>query len=46
LWEKGYLSIGDHHTTRSIHEVGELEQTRFFGIKRECGLHEMDLSVV
>jgi phosphoadenosine phosphosulfate reductase len=46
LWEKGYLSIGDHHTTRSIHEVDELEQTRFFGIKRECGLHEMDLSVV
>jgi phosphoadenosine phosphosulfate reductase len=46
LWEKGYLSIGDYHTTRSIHEVDELEQTRFFGIKRECGLHEMDLSVV
>ena len=42
LWEKGYLSIGDYHTTRSIHEVDELEQTRFFGIKRECGLHEMD----
>jgi len=46
LWEQGYLSIGDHHTTRSIHEVDELEQTRFFGIKRECGLHEMDLSAV
>jgi len=46
LWEKGYLSIGDHHTTRSIHEVDELEQTRFFGLKRECGLHEMDLSAV
>ena len=46
LWEKGYLSIGDYHTTRSIHEVDELEQTRFFGLKRECGLHEMDLSAV
>lgn len=46
LWEKGYVSIGDHHTTRSIHEVSEAEQTRFFGIKRECGLHEFDLSTV
>ncbi|HEX6259476.1 MAG TPA: phosphoadenylyl-sulfate reductase [Woeseiaceae bacterium] len=46
LWDKGYLSIGDYHTTRSIHEVDELEQTRFFGIKRECGLHEIDLSAV
>lgn len=46
LWDKGYLSIGDRHTTRSIHEVSELEQTRFFGIRRECGLHEIDLSAV
>lgn len=46
LWEKGYLSIGDVHTTRSIHEVDELEQTRFFGIRRECGLHDIDLSAV
>jgi phosphoadenosine phosphosulfate reductase len=46
LWEKGYLSIGDHHSTRSIHEVDELEQTRFFGIKRECGLHDIDLARV
>lgn len=44
LWEQGYLSIGDHHTTRSIHEVGDKEQLRFFGIKRECGLHEFDMS--
>lgn len=41
LWEHGYLSIGDYHTTRSIHEVSEQEQTRFFGIKRECGIHEI-----
>lgn len=46
LWDKGYLSIGDHHTTRSIHEVSEVEQTRFFGARRECGLHEIDLSAI
>lgn len=44
LREKGYLSIGDHHTTRSIHEVSDEEQLRFFGLQRECGLHEFDLS--
>ena len=41
LWEHGYISIGDYHTTRSIHEVSEEEQLRFFGIKRECGIHEI-----
>ncbi len=46
LWEKGYLSIGDRHTTRSIYEVDDEEQTRFFGLKRECGLHEFDLSTI
>jgi phosphoadenosine phosphosulfate reductase len=46
LWEKGYVSVGDHHTTRPIHEVDSVEQTRFFGLKRECGLHEFDLSTV
>ncbi|MDB6159852.1 MAG: phosphoadenosine phosphosulfate reductase [Gammaproteobacteria bacterium] len=40
LWEKGYLSIGDWHTTRSLSEVDSLEELRFFGLKRECGLHE------
>lgn len=44
LWEQGYVSIGDVHTTRSIHEVGTEEETRFFGLKRECGLHDIDLS--
>lgn len=42
LWEQGYVSIGDVHTTRSLAEVDSPEQTRFFGLKRECGLHEMD----
>ncbi|TFE68847.1 phosphoadenosine phosphosulfate reductase [Methylacidiphilum sp. Yel] len=37
---EGYVSIGDIHTTSKL-EAGMLpEQTRFFGIKRECGLHE------
>lgn len=39
LWSQGYISIGDVHTTRSIYEVDEVEQTRFFGLKRECGIH-------
>jgi phosphoadenosine phosphosulfate reductase len=40
LWEKGYVSIGDIHTTRPL--TGEMteEETRFFGLKRECGLHD------
>ena len=42
LWEKGYVSIGDVHTTRSLADVASADQTRFFGLKRECGLHEMD----
>lgn len=42
LWEKGYVSIGDWHTTRSLAEAGSLEGTRFFGLKRECGLHGLD----
>jgi phosphoadenosine phosphosulfate reductase len=40
LWKKGYVSIGDWHTTRSLSEVDSLEELRFFGLKRECGLHE------
>jgi len=42
LWEKGYVSIGDVHTTRALTEAGSAEATRFFGVRRECGLHEMD----
>ena len=44
LWAQGYLSIGDHHSTKPIHEVSTEEQTRFFGIQRECGIHEIDLA--
>jgi phosphoadenosine phosphosulfate reductase len=40
LWEQGYVSIGDVHTTRPLTaDMTEEEQTRFFGLKRECGLH-------
>lgn len=42
LWDKGYVSIGDVHTTRPITEVQSAEEVRFFGLRRECGLHEMD----
>ena len=39
LWNDGYVSIGDVHTTRRW-QPGMLEEdTRFFGLKRECGLH-------
>jgi phosphoadenosine phosphosulfate reductase len=44
LWEKGYISIGDVHSTRAVHEVEHADQTRFFGLTRECGLHQIDLS--
>jgi phosphoadenosine phosphosulfate reductase len=40
LWEKGYVSIGDVHTTRPLSGDMTAEDTRFFGIKRECGLHD------
>jgi len=40
LWEQGYVSIGDVHTTRPLTaDMTNEEQTRFFGLKRECGLH-------
>src|SRR5271170_6315917 len=40
LWKQGYVSIGDWHTTRSLAEVESQDELRFFGLKRECGLHE------
>ncbi|HET7588489.1 MAG TPA: phosphoadenylyl-sulfate reductase [Gammaproteobacteria bacterium] len=39
LWEQGYVSIGDVHTTRRWEPGMREEDTRFFGIQRECGLH-------
>ncbi|MCB1582421.1 MAG: phosphoadenylyl-sulfate reductase [Marinicella sp.] len=42
LWEKGYVSIGDIHTTQPLSVVKNLQDTRFFGLKRECGIHELN----
>lgn len=40
LWDQGYVSVGDKHTSQPL-QAGMLEEdTRFFGLKRECGLHE------
>jgi len=46
LWEKGYVSIGDVHTTKSLNDVDSTEETRFFGLTRECGLHDINMSDV
>ncbi len=40
LWDQGYVSIGDWHTTRPLTAGMTEEETRFYGLKRECGLHE------
>ena len=39
LWEQGYVSIGDVQTSRPLGEGMSEEDTRFFGLGRECGLH-------
>jgi phosphoadenosine phosphosulfate reductase len=41
LWEQGYVSIGDVHTTRRWEPGMDPEDTRFFGLKRECGIHDL-----
>ncbi len=40
LWEEGYVSIGDFHTTARWEPGMRDEDTRFFGLKRECGIHD------
>ncbi|MGB0290353.1 MAG: phosphoadenylyl-sulfate reductase [Opitutales bacterium] len=40
LWEQGYVSVGDWHSTTKLSEGMQAEDTRFGGLKRECGLHE------
>jgi phosphoadenosine phosphosulfate reductase len=42
LWEKGYVSVGDIQTTQKLEPGMTEEETRFYGITRECGLHEVD----
>ncbi len=39
LWYEGYVSIGDVQTSRPLTADLTEEETRFFGLKRECGLH-------
>jgi phosphoadenosine phosphosulfate reductase len=39
LWDQGYVSVGDTHTTQKFEEGMREEDTRFFGVTRECGLH-------
>ena len=41
LWEQGYVSIGDIHTSRRWEPGMDPEDTRFFGLKRVCGLHSI-----
>ena len=41
LWEQGYVSIGDWHSTTPLIAGMNEEDTRFGGQKRECGLHEL-----
>lgn len=40
LWDEGYVSVGDWHSTSKLMEGMTAEETRFNGLKRECGLHE------
>ncbi len=40
LWDQGYVSVGDWHSTSKLGEGMTAEETRFGGLKRECGLHE------
>ncbi|MEW8190470.1 MAG: phosphoadenylyl-sulfate reductase [Candidatus Thiodiazotropha endolucinida] len=40
LWEQGYVSVGDVHTSRPLQPGMCEEETRFFGLKRECGIHD------
>jgi phosphoadenosine phosphosulfate reductase len=41
LWEQGYVSLGDWHSTKKLGQGMSEESTRFGGLKRECGLHEV-----
>jgi phosphoadenosine phosphosulfate reductase len=40
LWAQGYVSVGDTHTTRPLEPGMSEQETRFHGLKRECGLHD------
>lgn len=39
LWDEGFVSVGDVHSTRPLTLGMTEEETRFGGGQRECGLH-------
>ena len=39
LWDQGYVSVGDIHSSRPLELGMTEEETRFNGMGRECGLH-------
>lgn len=40
LWEEGYVSVGDWHSSRPLSADDTDERaTRFNGLKQECGIH-------
>ncbi len=41
LWYQNYVSIGDTHTTKPLTAEMSVADTRFFGLTRECGLHQI-----
>lgn len=45
LWDEGYVSVGDWHSTSKLSDGMSVESTRFGGLKRECGLHESNASL-
>ena len=46
LEEAGYVSIGDHHTSKPLGPLDNAEETRFFGLVRECGIHQPERFVL
>jgi phosphoadenosine phosphosulfate reductase len=40
LWEEGYVSVGDAHSSRPLNaDDTDGRATRFNGLKQECGIH-------
>lgn len=39
LWDQGYVSVGDVHSTKPLTLGMDESDTRFSGMQRECGLH-------
>lgn len=39
LWDEGYVSVGDVHSTKPLTLGMDESDTRFSGMARECGLH-------